>query len=84
MLDAWGLLGSAFAPLLIVQAFGATVPQRLSIPMVLVGVAVFLLWQIAGLDAQIYSVAPGMVTGFLVWWIGRRTVLNQVAIGRAD
>ncbi len=72
VLDAWGLLGSAFAPLVIVQALGHRVSQRLSISMVLGGVVVFLTWQQLGLGGLIYSVAPGMSAGLLIYFLGRR------------
>jgi SSS family transporter len=67
VLDAWGLLGSAFAPLVILQALGKRIPQPISITMIAVGVAVFLLWQQMGWDEVVYSVAPGIITGFFVY-----------------
>jgi SSS family transporter len=67
VLDAWGLLGSAFAPLVLLQAFGKRIPQTVSITMIIVGVAVFLLWQQMGWGAAVYSVAPGIISGFIVY-----------------
>jgi Na+(H+)/acetate symporter ActP len=67
VLDAWGLLGSAFAPLVLLQAFGKRIPQSVSITMIIVGVAVFLLWQQMGWGAAVYSVAPGIISGFIVY-----------------
>lgn len=67
VLDAWGLLGSAFAPLVILQALGKRIPQSVSISMVIAGVGIFLLWQQMGWGGAIYSVAPGIMTGFIVY-----------------
>ena len=71
VLDAWGLLGSAFAPLVIVHAAGHRIPQLMSISMIVIGISAFLLWQQLGNDVAIYSVAPGIATGLLTFYIGR-------------
>ncbi len=70
VLDAWGLLGSAFAPLLIIHALGRRIPQGLAIAMITVGVGAFLLWQQYG-QGDPYAVAPGMVAGLLTYAVGR-------------
>ncbi len=72
VLDAWGLLGSAFAPLVIIHAAGQRVSQPLAISMVIGGVGAFLLWQQSGLGNDIYSVAPGMLAGIIVYLLGKR------------
>lgn len=72
VLDAWGLLGSAFAPLVILHALGRRVPQALAIGMIVTGVGVFLLWQQLGWGATLYSVAPGIVAGVLIYIAGSR------------
>lgn len=70
VLDAWGLLGSAFAPLLILSALGRRIPQWLAITMVLGGISVFLLWQQLGLGGTLYSVAPGILAALLLYPLG--------------
>jgi sodium/proline symporter len=67
VLDAWGLLGSAFAPMVILLAMGKRIPQPLAIAMIVIGIAAFLLWQQLGLGGAIYSVAPGIVAGFITY-----------------
>ena len=67
VLDAWGLLGSAFAPLVILNAMGNRIVQPIAITMIVAGVAVFLLWQQLGLGSVIYSVGPGIIAGFIVF-----------------
>jgi SSS family transporter len=70
VLDAWGLLGSAFAPLVIVQALGRRVPQALAIAMIALGVGTFLAVQQLGWGSTIYSVAPGIAAGLLGYIVG--------------
>jgi Na+/proline symporter len=76
VLDAWGLLGSAFAPLVIMHALDHRVPQALSVLMIAVGVAVFLLWQQLGYGGVIYSVAPGVIAGLLTYFAARRVFIK--------
>lgn len=70
VLDAWGLLGSAFAPLVILHAMGNRILQPLAITMIVTGVAVFLFWQQLGWGSAIYSVGPGIVAGFIAFSVG--------------
>jgi sodium/proline symporter len=74
VLDAWGLLGSAFAPLVILYALDQRIPQWLSVSMLATSVAVFLLWQQLALGGLIYAVAPGILAGLIVFALGRRFV----------
>ena len=74
VLDAWGLLGSAFAPLVILNALGHRIYQTDSLIMMISGVSAFLLWQQFG-DGSIYAVAPGMITAFLVYILIRNVRL---------
>lgn len=76
VLDAWGLLGSAFAPLIIVFALGFRASQTLAISMVIVGITCFLAWQQLAPGGLIYSVAPGIVSG-LLWFVVGRKVLDR-------
>lgn len=72
VLDAWGLLGSAFTPLIIFLAMKQHPSQTLSITMVIVGVATFLIWQQIGWGGAFYSVAPGIISGLLVGFVGKK------------
>lgn len=76
VLDAWGLLGSAFAPLVIIHALGKRLPQALAIMMITSGVATFLVWQQLGWGGAIYSVAPGVGAGLLTYYAGRLLLKN--------
>jgi SSS family transporter len=70
VLDAWGLLGSAFAPLVIMHALDKRITQPIAMSMIIAGIVVFLLWQQLGLGASLYSVAPGIVAGLIAYAIG--------------
>ncbi len=72
VLDAWGLLGSAFVPLVIINALGKRIPQSLAISMLIGGLTVFLLWQQVGLGGSMYSVAPGVIAGTIIYLLGKR------------
>ncbi len=67
VLDAWGLLGSAFAPLVILLATGRRITQTQGISMMISGTGTFLLWQQLGLGGMIYSVGPGIIMGLLAY-----------------
>ncbi|PIP01993.1 MAG: sodium/proline symporter [Zetaproteobacteria bacterium CG12_big_fil_rev_8_21_14_0_65_54_13] len=67
VLVAWGLLATAFVPLLTVYVMGGRPSERLALLMVTGGVAVFLLWRWSGLSATVYEVLPGMLAGLLIF-----------------
>jgi len=71
VLIAWGLLASAFAPLLLVYALNGRPDERLALLMLLSGVAVFLLWRQAGLSSLVYEIMPGILAGLAVFLVGR-------------
>ena len=76
VLDAWGVLGAGFAPLLTVYALGRRPNQALAITMLLGGVAVFYLWPLL-LPGLIYATAPGMLAGLIIYFIGNRFGMEQ-------
>ncbi len=71
VLDAWGVLGAGFAPLLTVYALGRRPTQSLAIAMMVGGIAMVYAWPylVPGLT---YAVAPGILTGFVIYFIGGR------------
>jgi Na+/proline symporter len=74
VLDAWGLLGCAFAPLVLVNALNRRVPEPLAIGMIFSGIAAFLIWQEIGWGGAIYAVAPGILVGLTTYLIGSRFI----------
>ncbi|HKJ83197.1 MAG TPA: sodium/proline symporter [Mariprofundaceae bacterium] len=71
VLIAWGLLASAFVPVLAVYALGGKPSERLAITMMLVGIGVFLLWRELGLSHLAYEVMPAMLSSLFVF-VGAR------------
>ncbi len=76
VLDAWGVLGAGFAPLLTVYALGRRPSQPLAIAMLLGGVLVFYLWPLL-MPGLIYATAPGMLAGILIYLVGAFLGMNQ-------
>lgn len=70
VLDAWGVLASAFAPLLTVYALGQRVSEPLAVAMLLAGVVTMYGWSLWG-AAAVYAVAPGIGAGLLVFIAAR-------------
>jgi len=68
---AWSALGSAFAPLLMVYALKQKVPEKVAVTMMLAGPAVMLLWRHFELSSIIYEIAPGILTGLIIFVIGK-------------
>lgn len=80
VLIAWSALASAFAPLLTVYALGGKPSEKLALSMMMTGLATMLLWRYWGLSDTIYEVAPGMVSGLLLFGIIRAIEkLNSVS-----
>lgn len=69
VLDAWGMLGSAFIPLLFAKTFGLKCGQFKAIAVSLAGLFAFILWSRSGLNDTLYAAAPGILTGILVFII---------------
>lgn len=67
VVSAWGMLASAFVPLVIIYSFGKKVPEWLAISIVLVGFISFITWYQFGLHSVMYSTAPGIIGGLLFY-----------------
>ena len=75
---AWSGLASAFAPLLLVLAFGGSPSQRTSIFMVVTGIATALVWRWLGWQEAVYEGMPGILAGLAVYGV---SVAGQVFSG---
>lgn len=71
VLYSWAVLAAAFGPLLIVYCLGQQVSERLAIAMVLTGAATVIVWTQLGWSRFIYEIAPGILSGLLVFLIGQ-------------
>lgn len=74
---AWSALGSAFAPLLTVYSLKRKVSENVAISMMLSGLIVMIIWKYLGLDRIIYEVAPGMLAGFIPYFLAKATSRNK-------
>ena len=79
VLDAWGLLGSAFAPLVLFLATGHRCSQTHALAAAALGVAVFLAVSWMPLGTQVYAVAPGILVGLTYLSVARRPGRSGVA-----
>jgi SSS family transporter len=66
---AWSGLGSAFAPLMLVLAFGGRPDQRTAISMLVVGFGTALAWRWLDLHQAVYEGLPGVLAGLLTYVI---------------
>lgn len=71
VLIAWSALGAAFGPLLILYCIGQKPNQWLAIAMIIGGVAMIPYWRSLELTGSIYEVMPGMITGFVIFLLGK-------------
>ena len=73
---AWAVLAASFGPLLIIYSLNKKVSEVTGIGMMLMGIAATLLWRQFDLQGVMYEATPGMITGFLTWWIMSRFQKN--------
>ena len=67
---AWGGMGSAIVPFIILQLLGFTVTQRQALIMMVSGFAVMALWRyVLGWHTVLLDLVPGMIAGFVVYGI---------------
>ena len=79
VLIAWSVLSAGFGPLMLVYALGKKVSEITAILMVVNGVGLTLLWREFGLGATMYEVAPGMIIGFITYFVLSKTKWNNEA-----
>jgi sodium/proline symporter len=75
---AWSVLGAAFGPLLFIYAINRKVSELTGICMIVSAVIVTLVWRQMGLGGDFYEIAPGMITGFLIYSLLSRTKWNAL------
>ena len=80
---AWALLASAFAPLVLVLAFGGRPSHALALAMMAVGVLVAVGWRQLGLSGAIYEAMPGILSGLAVYGLAR-LVMPRALSSSAD
>ena len=80
VLIAWSILSAAFGPLLLIYALGKKVSEMTAILMILAAIAATLLWRALGWGGIIYEIAPGMITGFVTYFVLSKTSLNRMNV----
>lgn len=65
------VLASSFCPLLFLYVFDIRVRESTAILMMIVGSTTAILWKHFGLSSSIYEVAPGIISGLLVYAVCR-------------
>lgn len=70
---AWSTMASAFAPVMLVHCRGGNPSTRTLIAMMLVGAGTAISWRLLGWNSFVYEGLPGILAGFLPWWISRLT-----------
>lgn len=69
---SWSTLAAAFVPLLILLALGRTFSQAVALSVMGCGVAVALLWRIAGLHQSLYEGFPAICIALLLFPVFKR------------
>ncbi|MFQ5344897.1 MAG: sodium/proline symporter [Mariprofundus sp.] len=69
VLIAWGLLASAFAPLLAIYALDKQPSEKGAIAVMGCGVITFMLWRELGLSSLAYEVMPAMLVAFCFYFL---------------
>jgi len=67
VIGAWGMLASAFAPLIILNILKQKIPELTACLMIVFGVGVTFTWREFGLNASVPEALPGMLTAFLIF-----------------
>ena len=69
VLIAWSGMGAAIGPLLIAFTFGFKPSQAGSILMMITGLGTVILWRVFELNADVYSILPGLITPFIILFL---------------
>lgn len=85
---AWSVLGSAFGPLLLIQACGRRVGEVHALVMLLAGAGTAIAWRALGLHGDVYEGMPGILAGFAVYavpqvWSALHGVRGAALAGRS-
>ncbi|MCF7820832.1 MAG: sodium/proline symporter [Mariprofundaceae bacterium] len=80
VLIAWGLLASAFAPLLTLYALGHRPSEKAAITIMGAGISAFLLWRELGLSEIAYEIMPAIVTGLSTYYLLPKWLRSQPAL----
>ncbi len=83
VLLAWSSLAAVFGPLILLYTLNKKVSEKTAMAMIFVSFGVTVIWQNIGLGGIIYEVAPGIISGFLVYFIVSKTSFNELDYAKA-
>lgn len=79
VLYAWGILSSAFVPLILVYALGKPVKESTALIMMITGPLGYLIWKQVEWSDLLYAVAPGVLVGLITYLILSRVQPQETA-----
>lgn len=77
VLIAWSILAAAFGPILFIYALDIRLKENVAIAMLCVGFIVTVVWRQLGWSDYMYEIAPGMISGVLVYFVMKLLSLNE-------
>ncbi|MGL4211040.1 MAG: sodium:solute symporter family transporter, partial [Cetobacterium somerae] len=75
---AWGGFGTIFGPAIISVLYFKNVNSKSVLSGILVGMFVFLMWKVLGLDSYMYELLPGFFTNLITVYIVEKVVFKNV------
>jgi sodium/proline symporter len=71
VLVAWSVLGASLGALLLVRLLGWPLSTYTAMAMIAASIVTVAIWQVSGLDGDLFKLMPGMLAAFAVYGIGR-------------
>ena len=68
VLVAWGLLASAFVPLMVLYALNFNIREKTALVVMGAGVSAFFIWREMGLSSLVYEIMPAILTGVAIYF----------------
>lgn len=75
---AWGGFGTMFGPAIIAVLYFKNVDKKSVLCGILMGVFVFLMWKIIGLDRYMYELLPGFFSNLITIYIVEKVALKNI------
>lgn len=75
---AWGGFGTMFGPAIISVLYFKNVNSKSVLMGILVGLFVFLMWKVVGLDSYMYELLPGFVCNLLTIYIAEKVMYKEL------
>ncbi|MGL5950744.1 MAG: sodium/proline symporter PutP [Cetobacterium sp.] len=75
---AWGGFGTIFGPAIISVLYLKDVNAKSVLSGILVGIFVFLIWKVVGLDVYMYELLPGFMSNFITVYISEKVFYKRI------